>query len=154
VDIGCYCLMPNHEHLLLYEREENGISTFIAKLFTAYVKYFNHRHQRSGALFDGRFRARHANTDAYLHYLYAYIHLNPIKLIQSDWKKKGIRNLEKAEQFLRHYHASSFLDYTGHTRSENNILDASNFPDYFDNKTDFKKFIKEWLTYKDEAFLT
>src|SRR5674476_643636 len=81
VDIGTYCLMPNHFHLLLREQQENGISLFMKKLLTAYSMYFNKKHNRTGGLFEGPFLARHADTDEYLKYLFSYIHLNPIKII-------------------------------------------------------------------------
>jgi putative transposase len=43
VDIGVYTLMPNHFHILLYEKTENGISIFMQKLATAYSMYFNQK---------------------------------------------------------------------------------------------------------------
>src|SRR3989344_907844 len=79
--IGAYCLMPNHYHLLLRETSKNGISKFMQKLSTAYSMYFNIKRQRTGALFQGRYKARHIDNDNYLKYLFAYIHLNPIKII-------------------------------------------------------------------------
>src|SRR6266853_650766 len=50
VDIGVYCMMPNHFHLLLRERVENGISQFMHKLATGYTMYFNKKNNRSGSL--------------------------------------------------------------------------------------------------------
>src|SRR3989344_8337118 len=41
VDIGAYCLMPNHFHFLVHEKEDGGISAFMQKLSTAYSLYFN-----------------------------------------------------------------------------------------------------------------
>ncbi|OGJ11058.1 hypothetical protein A2467_03325, partial [Candidatus Nomurabacteria bacterium RIFOXYC2_FULL_36_8] len=87
VDIGAYCIMPNHFHVLCYEKIENGISTFMKKLSTAYAMYFNKKYIRTGILFQGRFKSEHANTDGYLKYLYAYIHLNPAKLKNPKWKE-------------------------------------------------------------------
>lgn len=150
VDIGAYCLMPNHFHLLLYEKEDGGITKFMAKLLTAYVKYFNKKEKRIGALFDGRFRARYVDDDSYMHYLYAYIHLNPLKIIQKDWKEKGIKDIGVAENFLREYTPSSFQDYIGEGRMEAVILNREPFPEYFTEKGDFPNFIKEWIEYKDD----
>ena len=47
VDIGAYCLMPNHFHLLIHEKTENGISKFMQKLLTAYTMYFNKKNERT-----------------------------------------------------------------------------------------------------------
>ncbi|MEK7175446.1 MAG: transposase [Patescibacteria group bacterium] len=153
VSIGAYCLMPNHFHLLLKENKENGISLFMQKLTTAYTMYFNKKYDRSGALFQGKFKAKHANTDNYLKYLFSYIHLNPIKLIDKNWTEDGIKDLDKAENYLNNYIFSSYPDYIGEKRKEKCILDIKSFPCYFQSKKEFKSFIKDWLDYKSE-FLT
>jgi len=90
VAIGAYVLMPNHFHLLVKEVIENGLSKFMEKLATGYSMYFNKKHERVGPLFQGRFKGEHVDNDKYLKYLYAYIHLNPVKLIEPNWKKEGI----------------------------------------------------------------
>ncbi|MBI5138903.1 MAG: transposase [Candidatus Vogelbacteria bacterium] len=150
VDIGGYALMPNHIHLLLHEKQEHGISTFMSKLLTAYAVFYNKKVARQGALFDGRFRAKHAGEDSYMHYLYAYIPLNIVKLIQPNWKEEGIKNLPIVKQFLDDYPFSSYLDYLGNDREESVILNREPFPEYFHKLADFKDFIHGWLTYKNE----
>ena len=100
VDIGAYCLMPNHFHILLKEKVENGISLFMQKITTAYTMYFNKKHERSGVLFQGVFKSEHLATDNYLKYIYSYIHLNPVKLIEPTWRENGIKNKLKVKKFL------------------------------------------------------
>ncbi|KKT14135.1 MAG: hypothetical protein UV94_C0023G0007 [Parcubacteria group bacterium GW2011_GWC1_43_30] len=100
VDIGAYCLMPNHFHLLVRERNEKGISLFMQKLITAYTMYFNDKYGRKGRLFESSYKSIHAVDDRYLKYLFAYIHLNPVKLINPKWKENGIKNLEEAKKYL------------------------------------------------------
>jgi REP element-mobilizing transposase RayT len=78
VHIGAYCLMPNHFHLLLTPCVEHGVTLFMQKLGTGYSMYFNKRYNRTGTLFEGPFKSSWADSDVYLKYLYAYIHLNPI----------------------------------------------------------------------------
>jgi len=148
VDIGGYCLMPNHFHLLLHEKQDNGISTFMKKLLTAYSMYFNKRHERTGGLFEGRFKAKHADTDEYLKYLFAYIHLNPVKIIAPEWKKTGISDKDAAVTYLESYQFSSYIDYTKKgVRPERNILNPDAFPEYFKELNSFEDFIKEWLSF-------
>jgi len=132
VDIGAYCLMPNHFHILLKEKTENGISKFMKKLSTGYSMYFNKRYERTGRLFEGTFKSVHADSDEYLKYLFAYIHLNPIKLINPVWKEEGIRNSVEAKLFLSGYSFSSYLDYTMKARNngkrpESKILNRKRF---------------------------
>jgi len=151
VGVGVYCLMPNHFHLLLTEKEEGGISKFMQKLSTAYSMYFNKKYKRTGSLFEGKFKSQHADTDKYLKYLFSYIHLNPIKLIQSDWKEKGINNKREAIEYLNKYPYSSYLDFNGEKRIQNKILDVDVFPKYFFSKENFQKEIFEWLSYDNPA---
>lgn len=146
VDVGLYCLMPNHFHLLLRERVKKGISIFMKKMCTAYAMYFNKKNNRSGNLFQGKFKAELADKDEYLKYLFSYIHLNPIKLIEPKWKEIGIKDYTKAVEFLNKYQWSSYRYYTG-TENENHIINKNSFPDYFENLNDFNVFIKEWLTF-------
>jgi putative transposase len=157
--IGSYCLMPNHFHLLLRETEEGGISAFMGKLLTSYSMYFNKKYKRTGGLFEGTFRAEHVDNDNYLKYLFAYIHLNPVKLIQSDWKEKGITNQNATEKYLKNYRYSSYEEYLKENedekeRGESLILTKEAFPEYFEEVKDFKDFITEWLTYRDEEGIT
>ena len=150
VEISAYCLMPNHFHLLIREYREHGISKFMQKLTTGYTMYFNKKYERSGSLFGGTFKSKHAGDDTYLRYLPAYIHLNPVKLIEPGWKEIGIVNKKRAEEYLERYRYSSFLDYTGKERLEKIILSMDALPGYYDSAIDFKKSVTEWLSYKPE----
>ncbi len=150
VAIGAYCLMPNHFHLLVREISDSGISTFMHKLSTAYTMYFNHnRNKRTGALFQGRFRAQHVDSDTYLKYLFSYIHLNPVKLIEPQWKERGIENRKEVEKFLNSHPYSSYLDYLGTTREFGKILHREQFPEYFPDATAMRETLYDWLSYRD-----
>lgn len=151
VDIGAWCLMPNHFHLLIKEKQEGGISLFMKKLLTAYSMYFNKKHQRKGRLFEGSFSASHAPKDEYLKYLFSYIHLNPVKLVDPLWKDEGIKDIETVKKYLDDYTYSSYLDYKGFQRRENKILNKSSFPDYFSDAKDFQDHINDWLEFKHHA---
>ncbi len=148
VSIGAYCLMPNHFHLLVKEETENGISILMKKVLTGYSMYFNKKHQRSGKLFEGPFKATHADNDDYLQYLFAYIHLNPVKTLDPDnWEKKIIARPEQAYDFLRRYGYSSFIDYLGDKRPENVIINPAVFPEYFASSREFADYINDWINY-------
>lgn len=147
VDLCAYCLMPNHFHLLVREHSEGGISRFMQKLLTGYTMYFNTRYERTGALFQGTFKAKHAGEDRYLRHLLSYLHINPVKLIEPTWKETGIANRKKAEAYLRQYRYSSFLDYLGEKRAENAIINRDVLPDYFETPGSFKESMRDWLSY-------
>jgi len=150
VSIGAYCLMPNHFHLLVTPLSEEGLSKFMQKLSTSYVMYFNRIYKRTGGLFEGKFKSIHIENDKQLKYLFSYIHLNPIKLIDSKWKENGIKSLESAFEYLNTYQYSRFLDYAENNRKGKSILKIIDFPNYFPSKKSLKKEIIDWLKYKEE----
>lgn len=147
VDVGVYCLMPNHFHILIREKIEGGITKFMSKLSISYCMYFNKKHKRTGGLFEGPFKAKHVDSDEYLKYLFAYHHLNPIKIIDSKWKEDGIQDRIAAKDYLSHYTYSSYLDYQRVVRPESKILNQEAFPGYFVTPKDFDEFVDEWLSF-------
>lgn len=149
VAIGAYCLMSNHFHILTKEINEGGISKFMHRLSTAYTMYFNVKQKRTGVLFQGRFKAEHLDRDEYLKYIFSYIHLNPIKMIDSDWKENGLGDFKNAKKFLQNYSYSSYLDYLEVDRLDNKILNKNVFPDYFPDKLSFEKCINERLLFNE-----
>jgi putative transposase len=78
IEVVAYCLMPNHFHLLLRQKQEKGIATYVGNFINAYTKYFNTKYERKGNLFQGVFKAVHIKTDEQLLHLTRYIHLNPV----------------------------------------------------------------------------
>ncbi len=78
VDIISYCLLPNHFHFILRQKEEGGISHFMKKLMNSYAKFFNIKYKRVGPLYQGNFKAVWIETTEQLLHVDRYIHLNPV----------------------------------------------------------------------------
>ena len=76
--IYAWVLMSNHVHIL-FKSGKKGISAVMRKLLTWYAVYYNHRHKRSGHLFENRYKSILCEEDRYLLALIRYIHLNPIR---------------------------------------------------------------------------
>ncbi|MBI4068288.1 hypothetical protein HY413_02680 [Candidatus Kaiserbacteria bacterium] len=114
--------MPNHFHLLLHESADGGISTFMNKLGTAFSMYMNTKYQRTGPLMCRPFRSRHIDSDEYFRWVFAYIHLNPVELVQPDFKSKGIIDHSYVKAFLEKYPYSSYPDHMLSEREESAIL--------------------------------
>ncbi len=79
VDIHAYVLMTNHVHLLLTPSTESGIGKIMQCVGRYYVQYFNHSYQRTGTLWEGRYKATLIDAEAYLLTCYRYIELNPVR---------------------------------------------------------------------------
>jgi len=158
VSIGSWVLMPNHFHLYLttshrsdlwLKPNKNRISEFMRKVLTAYSSYFNKKYKRTGGLFEGKFKSVHINKDNQAKYLFSYIHLNPVKLIDKNWKEEGVKDKNKTLEFLLKYKWSSYLDFKGIKRRQNKILNLEDFPKYFNNINDFDSEILEWLKFNN-----
>lgn len=79
VDIHAYVLMDNHLHLLLTPPSAEALSRMMQSLGRRYVGWFNARHQRSGTLWEGRFRAGLIEGERHLLACMRYIELNPVR---------------------------------------------------------------------------
>lgn len=81
IELFCFCLMLNHYHLLLRQKEKKDLEVFMRSLNTRYGIYFNKKYQRVGHLFQGRYKAVLITNEE--HFLHAgrYIHLNPKEIL-------------------------------------------------------------------------
>lgn len=99
VEFVCYCLNPNHFHFLLRQLVDGGISEFMKRM-GGYVYYFNKKYERSGALYQGKFKASHISSNEYLLHLSAYVNLNdrvhsfgdPTSKSCSSWNEYSSKN--------------------------------------------------------------
>lgn len=76
VDFIAYGINPNHYHFILKPLVKSGIEKFMHKIGMGYARYFNTKYGRTGALFQGKFKAKHIDSNEYLLHLSAYINLN------------------------------------------------------------------------------
>jgi REP element-mobilizing transposase RayT len=143
VDIGAFCILYNHFHLLVREKKQGGVSRFMQKLSTAYAMYFNTRYDRSGTPFEGTYKARHAHSDRYLKYLFSYVYLNPVEHKFPKWKEGGEIDKVKALDYARSYNFSSLSDKA----ATEYILNQPAFPKYFKNPEEVNAEIFDWLSY-------
>jgi putative transposase len=100
VDIIAYCLNPNHFHLILREVSEGGISEFMKRLSGGYTGYFNQKHKRSGALFQGVFKSVHVAANGYLVHLSAYVNLNDRVHQLGGETPKLVKSLSSWEEYV------------------------------------------------------
>ena len=124
IKLLCFCLMPNHYHLLVKQNAKNSIVKLMKQVSNAYTSYFNKRHERVGPLFQGRYKGVIVESDEYLLHLSRYIHLNPLGRGSS----------------LDEFEWSSYLYYLG--KREAQWLNTVIISEYFNNS-------KKGFTYKD-----
>lgn len=150
VKILAFTLMPNHFHLMVEETLENGITEFMRKLGTGYTNYFNKKYERVGPLFQGKFKSILLTEERHFMYLPYYIHLNPLDILESGWKDKGIKDFEKAINFLATYRWSSHADYLG-KRNFQYLLDTKLLNEVFETPERYRHGIIEWLKEKNHS---
>jgi len=73
-----YCLMGNHVHMLIADGDDN-LSTFMKRLGTSYAGWYNWKYERTGHVFQNRFKSECVEDEAYLLTVIRYIHQNPVK---------------------------------------------------------------------------
>lgn len=133
-DILCFCLMPNHFHLLLKQREEKGISDFMRNLENSYGKYFNMKYQRKGGLFQSQFKCVRVEDDEQLLHLSRYIHLNPVTSF--------VIKIDDLDKYL----FCSFLDYIGKVNDK--FIDTQIVLSNFKTWKNYRKFVLNQAEYQ------
>ncbi len=96
-----YVLMTNHVHLLLTPRDKESVGLLMKRLGQRYVQYVNRTYQRSGTLWEGRFRSCIAQEDNYLLLCQRYIELHPVRaemvLYPADYRWSSYRSNAQGE---------------------------------------------------------
>lgn len=106
--IHSYVLMGNHYHLIL-ETPQGNLLKVMHGINGRYTGYFNRRYERSGHLFQGRYKGILVDKDAYLIQLSRYVHLNPVRARivarpeQYKWSSySGYMGKEKESGWVEH----------------------------------------------------
>ncbi|MEK7525389.1 MAG: transposase [Patescibacteria group bacterium] len=139
ITLLCYCLMPNHFHLLLRQKSENGVTKFMRRISNAYVRHFNKKYARVGALFQGKFKAVRIDNEAYLLHLSRYIHLNrqevgPLDNYPYSSYPNFIGKIES--EWLNPNEILTYFSTTNHKLTYKNFVESRlNIPTPIDNLT-------------------
>lgn len=106
IDLLAYCLMPNHFHLLIKQKDQSSMDKFMNSLATRYSMYFNRKYKRVGPLYQDVYKAVLVTTDEQFLYLSCYIHKQALAL-QGDALVRGLQ-----EQ------PSSYQEYVGKRQTD------------------------------------
>ena len=134
VDFICYAVHKNHYHFILKQLVDRGIEKFMHRLGLGYTMFFNNKHHRSGALFQGAYKAIHIDSNDYLLRVSAYINLN------HEVHQFGDRVSKYNGEFCR----SSWLEYTGES-NVHGFCKKSIVLSQFKNTDEYQVFAKEAL---------
>ena len=130
--IYAYCLMSNHYHLLI-ETTQPNLSRIMQYINTAYSVYYNKKRNRSGHLFQGRYKSIIIEGDSYFLELTRYIHLNPVRAGMSETPEG--------------YKWSSFRGYM--SKKGDSVIDRQEIMRYYKiNPSKYKKFVLEGMDKK------
>lgn len=77
--VHAYVLMTNHVHLLVTPAQPHSIAHMMQDLGRKYVRYINQTYQRTGTLWQGRYKASLVDSEAYLLTCMRYIEMNPVR---------------------------------------------------------------------------
>lgn len=105
ITLIAYCLMPNHFHFFVKQKNPNSIDKFMNSLCTRYTMYFNKKYKRVGSLYQGVYKAVLVNNEAQFLHLSRYIHKQALAL-----QGQALQSYEKQP--------SSYLEYIGSRKTE------------------------------------
>lgn len=131
VEIVCFCLMPNHFHLLVKQSKDGGISEFMRRFIHSYTKYRNVKYKRQGPIFPAMFKTVRIESDEQLTHISRYIHLNPL-----------VAYLVKN---LNYYPWSSYSNFIG--LSENQFIAKDKILKFFSSPQAYEKFVLDQEDY-------
>lgn len=135
--ILAYSLMPNHFHLLLKQKENQGVSNFISKIQNSLTKHFNILNNRIGPILLHRFKSNPITTEEQLKHVSRYIHLN-------CYSGGLVNDLNE----ICNYSWSSFNEYLN-PNINNGICEKNVILSLFDNKQEiYKKFVLDNADYQ------
>lgn len=93
-EVWCYCLMPNHVHVIVVPTDEDGLRRTFADTHRRYTAYINARNRWTGHLWQGRFGAV-AMDEIHLGHAVRYVSLNPVRarLVRrsQDWSWSSVK---------------------------------------------------------------
>ena len=142
VNILCYCLLDNHFHLLLQEIQDGGIAKFMQKLGIGMTNSFNQKYKERGSLFQGAYRSRTVEDDAYLRYVSSYIQVkNSFELYQGGIKEASV-DFNKAYDWAANYPYCSLGYYAGFRESP--LIDKNLLGEIFTPK-EYKDYSKDFI---------
>jgi putative transposase len=78
-DLNAYVLMGNHFHLLITPQTSKALPLMMQAIGRDYARYFNKRYNRTGTIWEGRYRSSIIDTDRYLLACMVYLDLNPVR---------------------------------------------------------------------------
>ncbi len=90
--LHAYVIMTNHLHLLITPKNKAQLAAFMQSMANRYVRYFNAIHQRTGTIWEGRFKSCLVDSEHYLFALHKYIEMNPIKAAMVN--NQGVSQLD------------------------------------------------------------
>ena len=129
VAICAFSFMPNHFHLVLHQLQKNGITYFISNFQNSFAKYFNTLTERTGGLFQDRFKAKYIPDKKELQKVIRYVHLNPVtaKIVSYESLSSDVSTSHRV--YLKNINYS-FMD--------NNLLER-----YFDSESKYESILME-----------
>ncbi|MFW5432136.1 MAG: transposase [Methylophilaceae bacterium] len=104
--LHAYVVMTNHLHLLITPEDKEDLTVFMQSMANRYVRYFNAKYQRTGTIWEGRYKSCLIDSEQYLFTLYRYIEMNPIKanmvtaLTDYQWSSYGHNALGQTDSLI------------------------------------------------------
>lgn len=134
LDLAAFALMPNHFHLLVFQKSLQGMTKLLVRLSSNYSTYFNRKYKLEGSPFQGTYKAVNVETPEQFVHLSRYIHTNPHEILG----RKGLETYEYSS--YPHYLSGKFPGWL----KGNHILND------FTKSGSYRSFVEDYLKAKEE----
>lgn len=132
IAVIAYCLMPNHYHWLVRQDGDRPAGLLPQHVFNSYTKAYNKMYQRSGTLFEARFKTKPVDNDEYLLHLCRYIHANPVK--------------DQIVTDLAKWPYSNYHEWVG--KRDGTLIDKAFVAAHFPDRSHYATFVQDYLEYR------
>ncbi len=134
ISVIAYCLMPNHYHLLLRQNSEKPLNKCVQFIFNGYSKAINKKYNRSGTLFQGKFKSVEVDEGESLN-VCRYIHRNPLD--------------DRLVDKLENWKFSNYLEWIEKRNGE--LYDKDFVKKHFSKPELYEKFVLDYFSDKQAA---
>jgi len=129
IELLAFCLIPNHFHLLLYQKHNSVITQLMKSITVSYSGYFNAKYSRTGHVFQGVFRASLIEEEPYWQHISRYIHLNPRNWKSWEWSSlpyylnKRRADWINPKRILETFEETNYLEFVSDYEDHKTMLD-------------------------------
>ncbi len=147
VNLVAFAFNVNHDHIIVWEKEEKGVSQFMHKSGVSTSKHFNEKYKQQGTVLRP-YVLKIIDSDRYLHRVVPYVMVKNTFEMHPNGYKWAVNNFEEAWKWAVKYPFSSLGDYAGERNSP--VVDTTRLKEIIGSPKEFKRLCKDMIIAREE----